>query len=322
MAKHELRSGNVNHGGLRLGKRDPIEGKPALMLRAILSGKLPEVPAQVDHLGIGGWRMGLNNRYGTCVAVTWANERRLYSRLAGAEHYPDDSSIEALYRTQNPHFPSDDNGMVISEALDYLRKTGGPDGVKALAFAKVDHTNPDEVKAAMAIFGAVWVGVQVSSANMDQFNSEQPWDYVKGSPIEGGHSIIVGGYDSDGQGGDERFVTWAAETAFTDAFWSRQVDEAWVVIWPEHLGTAQFMEGIDQAALGDAFAQLTGGTFPAGPQPEPTPPQPVDPTVDVADRTLAAAVADWLDHHRHSGEAKQVAEALKVWREAKGLAGA
>lgn len=259
-----------------------------------------------------------------CVAVTWANLRRIMTRLVGFEAYPELTQVLDLYRTQNPDFPTDDGGMVIQDCLDHLRKEGGPDGVHAVAFAKVDHTNPDEVKAAIAIFGAVWVGVNVQQANMDQFDRMQPWDYVDGSPDDGGHSVLVGGYDGDGQGGDERFITWATETAFTDGYWGRQVEEAWVVVWPEHLGTAQFLQGVDQTALAEAFQSLTGQALPGngdGPvtPPAPEPPSP-GPAVDDADRALAGAVTDWVQNHRHSGEAADVSQALRLWLRSKALA--
>ena len=66
------------------------------------------------------------------------------------------AEVAQVYATQNPH--GSDNGMDIQTLLAYLVKTGGPDGVKALGFAAVDYTNPAEVKAAIAIFGAVWTG--------------------------------------------------------------------------------------------------------------------------------------------------------------------
>jgi len=305
---------------LKFGRRAP-KNAPALKLADILSGTVPAHPPTADHLDISGWDMLGNDQYGDCVAVTWANYRRLMSRLAGAEKYPDLNAVIEFYKTQNPNFPTDDNGMDIQTALEHLVKNGGPDGTKAVAFAKVDHTNPEEVKAAIAIFGAVWTGVYVQAAQMDQFRNGQPWDYVAGSQDDGGHSIITGGYDSDGQGGDERFVTWAQETSFTDAFWSHQVEEAWVVIWPENWGTSQFTEGISPEALVTAFHELTGGTVQPPVQPTPTPPQPQpSPTPNPAspDTALAAAAHTWLEHH-HIGINGVFARHVTMWLEDKGL---
>lgn len=267
--------------------RRPAKNAPALELSRLLTGTVPAHPASADYLAAlnGGWQMLDNDRYGTCVAVTWANIRRLVTTtLTDTPAYPSLDEVIALYKTQNPGFPAEDNGMDVQTVLELLASQGGPDGVKAVAFAKVDYSNPDEVKAAIAVFGYVWTGVVVSEANQQEFAAGQPWDWDPSSPVDGGHSIITGGYGAPGYGalgGDERFITWAAETSFTDAFWSNSVQECWVVIWPEHLGTREFMEGVDLEALAADYKAITGKELPIpappvppGPQPTPTPPGP------------------------------------------------
>ena len=267
--------------------RKPTINKPRIRLRNVLTGVVPDHPIAADYLAnLSNWQMLGNDQYGDCVAVTWANIRRLTTAvLAGKNGYPTLDQVLALYKTQNPNFPTDDNGMNIQTCLEYLVNTGGPDGVKALGFASVDLTNPEEVKAAIAIFGCVWTGVWVLKVNMDQFNAGKPWDYSSRSPREGGHSIITGGYGSGGKGalgGDEKFITWGQETSFTDKFWLNEVDEAWVVIWPEHLGNKSFMAGVDMVAFAAAYEQITGKTFPVViPTPAPMPiPTPVSLTKD------------------------------------------
>jgi hypothetical protein len=290
----------------KYGRRAPSR-RPALSLSRILTGKIPAHPASIDHLGPGGWQMLGNDQAGDCVAVTWANVRRLVTAVAGAENYPSQDEVWAVYRTQNPHFDpngdpsvngpgsSADQGMDIQTLLEYLVKHGGPDGTKALAFAKVDPTNVDEVKAAIAIFGYVWTGIDVQDANMTQFDNRQPWDYVARSADDGGHSVITGGYGTPGAGplgGDERFITWAEETSFTDRYWSHKVEEAWAVIWPEHLAHPAFLAGIDLAALAADYTAITGKPFPAVVPPAPTPvPTPPPSPVPAPDPRLAQAAA-------------------------------
>lgn len=275
----------------KLGRRAPKQA-PALRLRSYLTGALPQVPAAEDYLAAlnGGWEMLGNDTAGDCVAVTWANVRRLVSTTLGTPSYPTQDQVWKVYQTQNPGFDpnggsatgpgsGNDNGMDIQTLLELLTTTGGPDGVKALAFAQVDHRNPAEVKAAIALFGSVWTGINVLQANMQEFGAGQPWDYST-SPVEGGHSIVTGGYGPPGGGalgGDERFITWAQETSFTDAFWQHCVEEAWVVIWPEHLGSREFLAGVDLSQLAADYTAITGRPFPAvvtPPKPEPTPPAP------------------------------------------------
>ena len=229
-----------------------------------------------------------------CVAVTWANTRRLVTAWLSTENYPTLAQVETFYETQNPGFPAEDNGMDIQTALEDLVANGGPDGVKALGFAKVDCTNPAEIKAAIAIFGSVWTGINVLAANQTEFGNGQPWDYVVGSPVDGGHSIITGGYGTPGAGalgGDERFITWAAETSFTDSFWSHEAEEAWVVIWPEMLTDPDFLAGVDITTFAADYLAITGKAFPVvvpTPTPVPTPPAPPAPPESEIAKALEA----------------------------------
>jgi hypothetical protein len=270
----------------RYGRRAPKRA-PALKLGPLLTGTVPAHPASADYLAAlgGGWQMLGNDQAGDCVAVTWANVRRLVtSTLTGTPGYPSQAQVWEVYQTQNPDFdPSGtaetngpgsgaDGGMDIQTLLERLVSAGGPDGVKALAFASVDPRNAAEVKAAIALFGFVWTGVNVLEVNQEQFSADEPWDWDASSPVDGGHSIVTGGYGAPGAaqlGGDERFVTWAQETSFTDAFWSHGADEAWVVIWPEHLGSADFLAGVDQEQLAADYRAITGRPFPGAAAPAP-----------------------------------------------------
>lgn len=259
----------------KYGRKAPKRA-PSLKLGSYLTGVLPVVPASEDYIAPlnGGWQMLGNDQYGDCVAVAWANNRRIVTAKLGSSEYPGMSQVTAIYKTQNPGFPSEDNGMEIQTLLEWLTKNQAPDGSKLAAFASVDHTNPAEVKAAMAIFGTVILGINVLEANMTQFDNGQPWDYVKNSPIDGGHGVVAAGYGAGGSGslaGDEKFVTWAEETSFTDAFWQHQVEEAWVLIYPEHLGTKAFIDGMDYATLAADYKALTGKDFPVDPNPQPAP---------------------------------------------------
>ena len=256
----------------KYGRRPP-KNAPALRFRSILAAAGPAYPPQEDYLGkLSSWQMLGNDVAGDCNAVTWANMRRLVTATLATENYPTQDQVWQFYQTQNPNFDpagskdtngpesSADQGMDIQTGLEYLHANGGPDGVKAVAFAKVDHTNLDEVKAALSIFGSLWLGIVVLKANQDEFNAGQPWTDVAGSPIDGGHAILGGGYTAH----DVKFITWAKETEFAQSFWNgvvqgnALVEESWVVIWPEHLGTTAFEQGIDQAQLAADYQALTG----------------------------------------------------------------
>lgn len=324
----------TEHFPFAKGARPP-KNAPALPLRAILRPELgvealPTIPEAQDNLALlrGGWNMLGNDAEGDCVAVTWANVRRLVTAvLGGREVYPDLSRVLEVYKTQNPDFDPNgdpnvngpgsnaDGGMDIQTTLEWLTKNGGPDGVKPVAFAKVDHTNPAEVKAAIAVFGYVWTAVEVRANNEREFANGQPWDYDPNSTDEGGHSIITGGFTGKTTGGDEEFITWATETSFTDAFWANQVIEAWVVIWPEHMAQKSFLANVDLSALASAFHSLTGRTLVIPPQPSPAP---VPDPSETPDTVLARAAKEFLQHH-HTGSPLAMAKALRTWLSARGL---
>lgn len=242
----------------------------------IRTGEIPEHPSYVDYLSsLSDWQMLGNADAGNCVSVTWANKRRLITAtLTDKEYYPTQDQVWEFYRTQNPNFDpnggdangpgsNSDNGMVVQSALDELHQVGGPDGVPLVAFARVDLHNHEEVKAAIASCGSLWTGINVHSNNEDEFSQEVPWDFVMDSPSIGGHSVITGGYGTTTDltrelGGDEKFITWAAETSFTPNYWSCCVDEAWVTIWPEHLGNRSFEQGVSGGLLASVYRQVTG----------------------------------------------------------------
>ena len=252
---------------MKLGRRKP-SNTPAILFKDILR-TVPKHPVSEDYLSdMAGWEMLGNDTYGDCVAVAWANARRFFtSKLGGVEKYPTLQQVYKLYKTQNPGFPAEDDGMDIQTMLNYIRKKGGPDGVKPIAFAKVNTASLTEIKAAVYIFGGLILGIDVQSRNMDDFDAGKPWTYRKTDSIDGGHGVFAGGYLGK-SGNDIRFITWAQETGLTDTFWKNLVNipdgEAWCVIWPENLGTRQFVEGIDMAKLAADFLSLTGTVLSIG----------------------------------------------------------
>lgn len=300
---------------LQFGKRPPLN-KPALRLSSILTGIVPDHPPAVDHLAIGGWQMLGNDRWGDCVAVTWANVRRLLTLLAGAESYPGLDQVLQVYKTQNPAFPNQDEGMYIQALLELLVSVGGPDGVKPLAFAKVDHTSEAELEAAISIFGYVWVGFGVQARNMSEDFPDNPFEYRPSDRWVGGHSVIVGGYDSDHFGYDERMATWARESGFTENGWRNLVDEVYAVIWPEHLGTAQFQQGVDKEKLAAAFKAITGRELPIPIDPLPTS------VVDPADVEFAPTLKSYINSKpkwSRITKSGRLVTAGKKWLQEKGI---
>lgn len=266
-----------------LGRRPHDPDRPTLKLARYLAGQVPKHPVYADYLAqVNDWGLYGNDLYGDCGPVAVANQRKQVSLyLAGSEQSPTQDDVFALYRTQNPDFDpatgQGDNGVVLADMLSALLEVG-IGGVKPLAYAAVDVTNPDEVRAAIALFGSVLLGVDLDVAQQAQTDAGGPWDYVRRSSEWGGHAIMSGAYTSDTSKGatDLSVVSWGERIGVTDEFCARQLQEAWVLLWPEVLGTAEFEQGIDLSALAADYEQLTGRSFPAlEPTPEPPAPEPV-----------------------------------------------
>jgi hypothetical protein len=247
---------------------------------------------------VAAWGLYENDRFGDCGPTSVANSRRLITQaLTGTMTAPTQNDVFDLYkRSGNPDFNpttgAGDNGVDMATMLSAIHK-GGIGGVRSVAYAKVDTSNIDECRAAIAIFGFVLLGVVLDSAQQAQ---PLVWDY-RPSPVWGGHAVLSGAYTSATQGTDVSVISWANRIGATDAFWTQQVQEAWVCIWPEHLGTREFQTGVDTDALNVAYMALTGkpGPFPhTQPAPTPTPaPGPTPAPHDPADAALVQAFEQW-----------------------------
>jgi hypothetical protein len=146
-----------------------------------------------------------------------------------------------------------------------------------VVYAQVNVANLDEVYAAIAIFGTLHLGVDLHLAQQAQTDAGGPWDYVASSGDWGGHAVLGGFYTSDTTAGrpDVSVITWGKPLGTTDAFWKNQAQEAWVVIWPEHLSQQSFLAGVDQAKLAADYQALTNQPLPVPPSPAPVPPGPI-----------------------------------------------
>jgi len=284
-------SGIHTHPYRALGRRQPTRRR-ALHLGEYLTGAVPTHPETADHLATIPFGLYANDQYGDCGPTSVANLRRLVTAgLTGTVQAPTLDDVFDLYRRSgNPDFDpttgAGDNGVDMQTMLEAV-VAGGIGGVQALAFAAVDVANDDELNAAVAIFGGILWGVDLDTAQQAQTEAHPPlWDY-KRSPEWGGHAVLAGAYET---GGQEDVITWDERVGTTAAFRRRQLDEAWVVIWPEHLGSAAFLAGVNGSALAADYTALTGRPFPA-PIPPPTPAP--GPRPDNADLALVDSVVSW-----------------------------
>lgn len=238
------------------------------------------VPPSVDYQSaLSDWKMLGNDRKGNCVPVAWANSRRLVtSKLGPREIYPSQSQVDAFDKMRGPTY--NDEPRDFWTACDIL-DANPLDGVKPVFWSKVSfsRTNRDELRAAIAIFGFVFLAIRPVSENEGQFDRHQPWTVSANSKPYGGpatgHGVMAAGYDRNND--TISFVTWGGLATLSKQFldgiegtaWENMVTEAYVVVYPEHIGTRRFLAGIDLEQLGKAIAAIRIGhndyAFPALP---------------------------------------------------------
>ncbi len=226
--------------------------------------KLPTAPSKFGHgTAYSDWKMLGNDRYGDCVWAGAAHEHMLLNKVIHKVEVPfDENAVLGDYSAAtgfDPNDPSTDNGTDVHEALSYRRKTGIADvnGKRHMigAYVSLNSKNWEHLDQAAYIFGAVGIGFEFPESAHDQYHAGEPWDYVPGSPVKGGHYVpVVGSVHSADQA---TAVTWGKRQVFTVAFYEQYNDEAWVYITPEELrsdGTG--LHGFDLEKLNSYLSAL------------------------------------------------------------------
>jgi hypothetical protein len=265
----------IHSSHLKFGLRPPDPTKPRLLFRDYFTGVVPPYPKPTDTAYPLTFPIWLNDTLGCCVASTLGAIVKIVSNFYGSAVQVSDAQILAWYRTQNtgadPAHPGvHDGGMDIPKFLSWLRRQTLPDGSKIIGFVEIDPRNVAEVDAAIAIFGVIWTACQITSANQQEWDAKQPFDYVVGSEVQGGHSIAMVGQGVTNNPGELRLVTWARERNATDRWLLHNVTNMYVVITDRMLGDKHFVAGMNLAAFAADFTTLTGDQFPA-PIPSPSP---------------------------------------------------
>jgi hypothetical protein len=236
----------------------------AIPLSVLLTGKVPRHPVVEDHYTQvnGQFKLYQNDRYSNCGPVAIANQRGLITTYLGTEQkFPSQEEVFDLYsRSSIPSFNlqtgANDNGIVMQNMCKELVREGIA-GTKAVAYARVNLFNLEEVSAAVSIFGSVLLGVGLRAIQEEQMK-KKVWDYVWNSPFIGGHAILGVGYDKRNlKTATGNVVTWGEVVQMSLAFMQNQMLECWVVIWPENLGTKQFQDGINLDMIKEAYFDVT-----------------------------------------------------------------
>jgi hypothetical protein len=252
---------------LKLGRKPPDYTKSRLWLEDYVTpASWPKFSPVVDRASkVTQWPMYLNDTYGDC---TIAGMGHLYGALTAYAHNTEaifnNSVVEAVYErncpTFNPSTGAGDDGCTLQGVLADQVSNGMADMFgtvhNVVAYAQMKSIGPRWLAVALEAFGSVYLGVNLPQSAETQFSAGQPWTYVQGSPILGGHCIVLQAVHEavahPSQSGNQAFtfVTWGSTVTASWQWCNTYIEEAWVAIsqdWLQANGTT--VEGFDLAQL-------------------------------------------------------------------------
>jgi hypothetical protein len=128
--------------------------------------------------------------------------------------------------------PALDTGCDIATVLQTWATTGLY-GTKIAGYAPVDLTSLTDLQQGLAFAGGLVIGVNLPVSAESQFPGE--WTYEAGSPILGGHCVLLTGYDGENFSG----CTWGQLIEIEWEFLANYLDEAYAVVSPQAATSGQ-----------------------------------------------------------------------------------
>jgi hypothetical protein len=212
----------------KLGKRAAVRPHVLSDLAVYAQGKMPNPPPTADYYSKVGadWGMDGNDQYGDCTIagaahciLAWNGE----VPASDAQPVPQAPDVIKQYETITG---GKDTGCVEASVLALWQQNGlfGADQIDA--FAPVDTKDLVAIHQAIAFYGAAYIVVTLPQSAQQQFQDNQPWTVVHGSPILGGHCVVLVGYDQQWA----YAVTWGGVVPVAYPWLMTYMDECWAII--------------------------------------------------------------------------------------------
>jgi hypothetical protein len=245
----------------KLGKSRPKIDSRTLQFGAYLTPQLPPPPPAVDYAkAVSTWPMMGNDKYGDCTCAAAGHMIEQWTANTGQEKTLPDQDILHAYK----HFAGNnaDAGANMLDVLNYWRKTG-IGGDKITAFAQLEPKNDIQLRDAINIFGACYIGLALPDFAVppDVDFLKIPWLVPAGGPSgnaapnpNNGHCVPAVAYDQR----SIYVVTWGAIKSMSWQFYDAYMDESFAVLssdWVnKKVGTSP--SGFNMAALQQDLAAI------------------------------------------------------------------
>jgi hypothetical protein len=213
----------------KLGKLDPKRPAGLHQLAFYQGNPFPPAPDTINTPNLPNWGMLGNDTHGDCTFAGIVHARMANAAVLDlTETFPSDTDVVNAYLS---YTGGQDAGAVEADLLNFWQNND-LFGSKLAAFAPTDHADLDELRSVIAFYGFVYIGVQLPITYQQQFIQNQPWDLTNtpaDNQIEGGHCIILTGYDKD----YVECITWGKVQKITWRWLQSYMEESWALITPE-----------------------------------------------------------------------------------------
>jgi len=244
---------------LKLGRKAVKRDSRTLAVGNYLTAALPPPPVSINWTGgVTSFGQMLNDKLGCCTISGGAHAIQTLTLAAtGKMVTVDDAAILSLFEKWDGYDPTNsasDNGGIELDVLNSWHKNTFA-GHALDAFADPDVTNVTEVKQSIALFGGLYIGLDLPKSAQAQVGGlwdVEPW--YRFGPLDpswkpgswGGHCVWICGYDATGL----TCITWGALQQMSWGFWKRYVDEAHALLSPDFIkATGLSASGFNLSAL-------------------------------------------------------------------------
>ena len=223
---------------VRLGKGPVKHDDRTLRLARYLRELPPAPPVRRWSTAVTSWPMFMNDLVGDCTCAAAAHMELAWSSNNGSPWRATDKQVLQAYMAVGGYDPevgeSTDNGANMLDLLNYWRRLG-IGGKKIDAFVALDVKKREEFKAAINLFGAVYIGLDLPVSAQNQATWKVSVAGTQGDPSPGswgGHAIAAFDYDDDGQDDDDGLwiATWGGLQKLTWRWLDGYASEAYACL--------------------------------------------------------------------------------------------
>ena len=223
---------NINK---KLEKLPQKKDKRTLKLAKYLDfSTFPPIPEKIIwSKAISKWTMMKNDEVGDCaiagighIIQTWtANEST--EKILTDDQIVDNYSAICGYDKENDQ---NDNGCIMLDVLNYWR-AHGIETHDIEGYVSVNPKNKTEIKAALYLFGSIYIGLNLPlyAENNNEWTVPPIYQGEETIGSWGGHAVIIVDADDD----NLQIISWGKRMRMDWKFFQKYCDEAYAAFGPE-----------------------------------------------------------------------------------------